>query len=315
MAKVQSDSQPVALIVSEDSYKSAFFKRALKGMFHVIDASDSFTAVDWLKSVQASIIILDEKTLSTTWPIIAAHIRNLAGYREVPILLITNNLKKSFLVKAINIGISDFLNEPFDADEIFQRILVVTQSKPATKKIGLMAKKFKKTTASSSVSKLSAPQRFVITENAIKEIASLQQKHKLLCLLLLEIDEFQKMVEETGADGEGKLLSHLEQLLKLHQRPLDMILPQGNGRFLMVLPNTSHRAAMAIAETLRSEIPKKPFAFRNRHFPLSLSIGLAALDKNSPLSQSTYDQFGSMLKKVDNALSQAKQKGNKIVSE
>lgn len=309
-----SDTLPVALVVSADSYKSAFFKRTLRGLFYVIDASDSFTAVDWLKSVQASLIILDEKTLSNTWPIIADHIRKLTGYRDIPLLLITNNLKRSFLVKAINLGISDFLNEPFDADEIFQRILVATQSKPVTKKIVLMAKKFKKMPLAPPI-KLCSPQRFVITEEAIKEIALVQQKHQSLCLLLLEIDEFQKIVHEIDKEVAENLLTYIQNLFKTHLRKLDVLLPQGNGRYLMMLPNTSHRAAMSIAETLRKEILQKPFQVGQISFPLSLSIGVVTLDKNSTLSQSAYDQFGSLLGKVDKALSKAKQTGNQIVSE
>ncbi len=309
-----SDSLPIILVVSADSYKSAFFKRTLQGLFYVIDATDSFTAVDWLKGVHASLIILDEKTLSNTWPIIADHIRTLSGYREVPLLLITNNLKKNFLVKALNMGITDFLNEPFDADEVFQRILVATQSKPVTKKITLMAKKFKKT-PSISPAKLSSPQRFVITEDAIKEIATVQRKHQSMCLLLLEMDGFQKIAQEVGEGGAQKLLSHIQHLFKTHQRRLDVILPQGNGRFLWMLPNTSHRAAMTIAETLRKEIQEKPFPIKSHSIPLSLSIGVVTLDKNSVLSQSAYDQFGSLLGKVDRALNKAKQKGNQIISE
>ncbi len=149
------ESLPIVLIVSTDSYKSAFFKRSLKGMFQVIDTSDSFSAVDWLGSVQAAVIILDEKSFADTWPTIVEQIRSLTGYRDVPILFITNNLKKNFLVKAMNIGITDFINEPFDTDEVFQRILVATQAKPATKKVSMMAKKFKKA-ATASLPKLSA---------------------------------------------------------------------------------------------------------------------------------------------------------------
>ncbi len=306
MVQPQPDSFPIALVVSADRYKSAFFKRSLKGLFHVIDASDNFAAVDWLKSVQASIIILDEKTLPNTWPLLSEHIRALAGYRDVPVFLITNNLKKNFLVKAMNSGINDFLNEPFDPDEILQRILAASQSKPATKKIGLMAKKFKNT-RSATLSKLSAPQRFVITESAIKKITSMQEKYQRICLVLLEVDEFQNIAKEIGSDGEEKLLSHLNAVLKSHQRNLDKILPQGSGRFLMLLPHTSHRAAMTIAETLRKAIHEKPFSFKSHHFSLFVSIGIVTLDKNSKLSQNGYEQFDTMLKKVDKAL-QAKRK-------
>ncbi len=296
-----SETLPVVLVVSGDSYKAAFFKRTLKGLFHVIDVSDPFSAVDWLKSVQASLIILDEKTLSNSWEMVAEHIRKLPGYRDIPLLLITNNLKKSFLVNALNKGISDFLNEPFDTDEIFQRILVATQSKPATKKVSMMTKKFKKT-LSTPASKLSSPQRFVITNEAMKEIALVQQKHQSLCLLLVEIDDFQKISSDIGKEGVQKMHSHFNQLFKTHQRPLDLILPQGNGRFLMLLPNTSHRAAMTIAETLRKEMQAKPFHFKSHSILISLSIGVVALDKNTALSQ------GSLLGKVGKALDKAKRK-------
>ncbi|MBS0604695.1 MAG: diguanylate cyclase [Verrucomicrobia bacterium] len=305
-----SSSMPVALVVSGDSYKSAFFKRTLKGLFYVIGANDSFTAVDWLKSVHASLVIIDEKSLATTWPILADHIRKLSGYREIPLLLITNNLKKNFLVQAMNMGISDFINEPFDADEIFQRILVSTQSKPVTKKVTMLTKKFKKNHVAIP-RKLSLPQRFVITEDAIKEIATVQKKHQSLCLLLIEVDDFKKMVDEI-AHGEEKLGKYIEQNLKGHCRNLDVILPQGGGRFLMMLPNTSHRAAMAIAETVREAFQKSKFQDKGRSFSVSLCIGLVSLDKHSALSKTAYDQFDSLLVKVDKALGKAKHKVKKI---
>ncbi len=308
-----SSSIPVALVVSGDSYKSAFFKRTLKGLFYVLDAADSFTAVDWLKSIQASLIIIDEKSLATAWPILADHIRKLPGYKETPLLLITNNLKKNFLVDALSMGISDFINEPFEADEIFQRILVATESHPVAMKVSLMTKKFKKA-PSAPPRNLSLPQRFVITEEAIKQVANVQKKHQSLCLLLLESDNFQKTVSNIQ-DAEEKLISHVHQYLKSHLRDLDVLLPQGNGRFLMMLPNTSHRAAMMIAETVRKEILEAKFHFKGREHTLSLSIGLVSLDKHSALAKSAYDQFDSLLGKVDKALLKAKQKGNKIVSE
>jgi two-component system, cell cycle response regulator len=308
-----TSSAPIALIVSGDSYKGAFFKRTLKALFYIIEASDSFTAVDWLKSVQASLVIIDEKSLASTWPILADHIRKLAGYREVPILLITNNLKKNFLVEALNLGISDFINEPFDADEIFQRILVSTQSKPVTKKVSLLTRKFKKAPVAAP-RKLSSPQRFVINEEAIKQIATVQKKHQSLCLLLLEVDDFQKLLLEIK-ESEEKLTEHINKYLNAQLRKLDSILPQGGGRFLMMMPNTSHRAAMAIAEMMRKDFQKHKFHFKNCTFTLSLSIGLVSLDKNSALTKSAYDQFGSLLGKVGKALGKAKQTGNKIVSE
>jgi len=307
-----SDTLPIILIVTADNYKSAFFKRTLKGLFNVIEISDSSAAVERLKNMQPSLIILDEKTLSTTWSIVASYVRIQSGYNHIPLLLITNNLKKSFMVGALNIGITDFLNEPFEQDEIFQRILAATQSKPGEKKVAMMTKKIKKT-ISPSLGKLSSPHRFVITEEAMKEVATAQKKYPSLSLLLLEIDDFQNIAHEMREDDVQKLLSHIRNLCRAHERHLELILPQGSGRFLLLLPNTTHQEAMELAETLRKEAQAKPFHAQTHLFSLSLSIGVVALDKDS--SQGAYDQVGSLLEKVDKALNKAKRKGNRTISE
>jgi diguanylate cyclase (GGDEF)-like protein len=305
--------EPVALVVSGEGPKTAFFKRILKGQFCVIEASDSLTAVEWLKKTRAALVIIDEKTLSSTWSILVDHIRKGIGNKETPILLITNNLKKNFLIDAMNMGVSDFINEPLQADEILQRILVATQSRPVTKKISLMTRKIKKK-PSSPPGKLSLPERFVVTEEAIKEISTVQKQHLSLCLLLVEVDDFEQI---TGGDRESeeKLIKHIEKYLHSHLRKLDTLFPQGTGRFLMLLPKTSHRAAMVIAETVRKEIRNHKFSNKNATFTLSMSIGLIALDKNSASTKSAYDQFDSLLTKVNKALKNARQSGNKIVSE
>lgn len=287
---------PIALIVSNDSYKHSYFKRILKELFHVVLAKDSFSSVDYLKSMLPSFIIIDEKSLPDTWMILAKHIRQLGEFREIPLLLITNNLKKKFLLKALNAGINDFLNEPFDSEEIYQRILVATQSTPMTKKMLMMTKKFKKIPRTEA-RKLTLPQRFVITEKAIKEIAKVQQKHHSLSLLLIELEHPQHEAQSLD----------LQRLLEAHRRSLDVLLPQGGGRFLFMLPKTSQRAAIVIAETLSQEAQAQAPL-------LGLSIGVAFFDETSSL-KSAYDQFDTLLTKVNKALTKAKHKANKIASE
>ena len=307
-------TEPVALIVTDDPYKSAFFKRTLRALYYIIETADSFTAIDWLKSLQASLIIIDEKALASTWMILAEHIRKLSGYRTTPILLVTNNLKKSFLVQALHAGVNDFLSEPFDQDEVFKRIVTTTESQPVTKKVTLMSKRFKKT-PSGQLPKLSLPQRFVMNEDAIREIAKLQQEHPSLCLLLLEVDDIQKFQKEYGSEAAEAIVQAVEVLLKSQQRKLDVLIPQGGGRFLMLLPNTSHRATMAIAEMLRKEAKLNPAQHKGNAFAYSLSIGFVSLDKKTTLSENVYEEFNSLLGKVDKALTKAKKTNNHIQSE
>src|SRR5271169_4945429 len=100
---------PIALIVVSNRYKSAQLKKALKNYFSIFEVEESFGAVEWLKYFQASVIILDEEALTKTWPAFVEHIRKLPNYIEVPVFLISSNIKKTFLSQAVKCGVSDFL--------------------------------------------------------------------------------------------------------------------------------------------------------------------------------------------------------------
>ena len=100
------ESIPIVLVVIDDRYKSALLRKALKNAFSLFEIPDSFGAVEWLNHFHASAIILDQAALTKTWPLFVQHIRKLPEYEDVPILLISNNLKKTFLSQALNAGIT-----------------------------------------------------------------------------------------------------------------------------------------------------------------------------------------------------------------
>ena len=111
----QSPSIPIALVVIDDRKKTTLINKALKNIFNIFETQESFGAIEWLKHFQASVIILDEAALNKTWPLFVQHIRRLPDYAEVPILLISKNLKKTFTTQALNYGITDFLLDPLDS--------------------------------------------------------------------------------------------------------------------------------------------------------------------------------------------------------
>ena len=62
----------------------------------------------------------------------------------MPLLLITNQLKKKFISQALNAGVSDFINEPLDELEIGQRIAVALKFQQLQNKTSRIAGKLKK---------------------------------------------------------------------------------------------------------------------------------------------------------------------------
>jgi diguanylate cyclase (GGDEF)-like protein len=290
---------PVALVVSEDLTKLSILKRALKDSFHLIERSDVKAALELLKNTRVDLVILDAKVKEGHSFETAEKIRS-AVFKETPILLITSNIKKSFAEAALESGITDFINEPLDKDEVEQRIAVAFKNQDRPKKISQIAQRSTPRMKSSA----SLSKHAFLSDQAIKEIAKARKTSTSISLLMIELDEFKKIPASKSANAH----LHLKKVLEENLRKNDILIPQGPGKFILMLPRTSNRAAEIIAETIRTEVLRTSFSI-----PLSVSIGLISLDKAAPGSADKI--FDRLLEGVKRATIEAKKTGNKIVSQ
>ncbi|HUD01782.1 MAG TPA: response regulator [Rhabdochlamydiaceae bacterium] len=290
---------PVALVVSEDLTKLSILKRALKDSFHLIERSDVKAALELLRNTRVDLVILDAKVKEGHSFETAEKIR-AAVFVETPILLITGNIKKSFAEAALQSGITDFINEPLDKDEVEQRIAVAFKNQDRPKKISQIAQRSTARMKSSA----SLSKHEFLSDQAIKEIAKARKTSTIISLLMIELDEFKKIPASKSSNAH----LHLKKVLEENLRKNDILIPQGPGKFILMLPRTSIRAAEIIAETIRTEVLRTSFSI-----PLSVSIGLISLDKAAPGSAD--EVFDRLLEGVKRATTEAKKTGNKIVSQ
>lgn len=302
---------PVVLVVSQDASKINFLKRSLKN-FCIVGAESSASALEWLQSMAIDVLIIDEKIDGTSALDFSRQVRKVKDCVNTPILLISNNLKKAFTFQALNAGISDFINEPLDDQEIYQRILVAIRAKVVDQKMAFMASKIKEKAASSKDIE-QFKMRFLINDKALKEVSKARKTAGVLSLLLIELDAFKEFVRKWGEPLAEEALTSLTNLLNQSLRKYDVLYPQGGGRFLLLLPKTSKSAAAAIAETLREDISQASLLVNKPDLSLTVSIGLVCFDKALPASMNVYEQFDRLYDKVHHALDKAKKKGNSIV--
>lgn len=288
----------IVLVVSEDATKLATLKKILKASFLLIERADVKEALELLKHTRVDLIILDAK-IKHGHNIETAEKLRAAVFKDTPILLITSNIKKSFAQIALNTGITDFINEPLDKDEIEQRIAVAFKNQDRPKKISQIAQRSTPKMRSS----LPLTNREFLSDQAIKEIAKARKDSTIISLLMIELDDFKKI----PASKSNRAEQHLEKVLQENLRKNDIFIPQGPGKFILMLPRTSSRAAEIIAETIRTEVLRTSFSI-----PLSVSIGLISLDKSVPGSAD--EIFNRLLEGVKRATTEAKKTGNKIVS-
>ena len=133
-----------------------------------------------------------------------------------------------------------------------------------------------------------------------------------LALLFIDCDHFKDYNDEYGHIEGDECLRRVSDVLARHaQRPGDLAARYGGEEFVLLLPNTSGRGALIVAEKLRRAVEALSIG-HTRNLPygrVTVSIGLAT-ERLSPKHDSKPEY---LLRSADNALYQAKADGRNRV--
>jgi diguanylate cyclase (GGDEF)-like protein len=134
--------------------------------------------------------------------------------------------------------------------------------------------------------------------------------HRLLSLVLFDIDHFKKYNDTNGHPAGNEVLKKISTILKQEAREVDIVARYGGEELVVVLPETGRKRAHDFAERVRQRVEDTMFDHM-RHQPLgklTLSAGVATF----PVDAGTEDD---LIKKADQSLYQAKAQGrNHVVS-
>jgi diguanylate cyclase (GGDEF)-like protein len=128
-----------------------------------------------------------------------------------------------------------------------------------------------------------------------------------MACLLLDIDHFKRINDTYGHAAGDAVLRQLAELLKRASRAEDLVFRYGGEEFAAVLPNATARAAVQIAERIRSVVEKYSFLWEGQTIPVTLSIGVASLHGAEMDSQ-------ALIQASDAALFEAKRNGRNRVA-
>lgn len=138
---------------------------------------------------------------------------------------------------------------------------------------------------------------------ALKEIHKAERYDTDLCLLVLDIDNFKYINDTYGHQTGDEVLQKLGVLIKSSLRDTDWAARYGGEEFCVILPMTSEKGALKVAERLRSQIEKQLGKDYKETF--TTSLGLSKFCKGLNLNE--------WFEGADKALYHSKQTGkNKV---
>jgi len=140
-----------------------------------------------------------------------------------------------------------------------------------------------------------------------KEVARAVRHDTLLCVALLDIDNFKKLNDSMGHDAGDEALIHLATVCRETLRPQDTVARYGGEEFIILLPETPLHDAMIALTRLQRELTKKFFLHANEKVLITFSAGVTQMLPG--------DDQATVIKRADSAMYQAKQTGkNRVVA-
>jgi diguanylate cyclase (GGDEF)-like protein/PAS domain S-box-containing protein len=152
-------------------------------------------------------------------------------------------------------------------------------------------------------------QRYFYTQ-ITKESERAKRHNRPLSLILIDIDLF-KDFNDTYGHWEGDfVLKKIGEIILKNVRDIDMPFRYGGEEFTVILPDTNHEDAIIVAERIRKAIAQNVF------YPFTLDGWPDVVSKTVSIGITEFreqDDMKSFVKRADNALYQAKNRGRNML--
>ncbi len=294
---------PIILVVCDNKAVLSFIKKHIKEHYYLLLAKSDREALEILETNHVSLMIIDEDLHDLAPLEFSTKLRKISSYKQIPLVLITSHLKKAYTEKALDAGYTDFLNKPLDKQELEQRIQVGLALSRTKEKLSVLRP--------SEFPILPQKSRTYSYGAYLNALSKAKRVGLPACLLLIEEDQYNKILDKKGKPYALKLLKQIKSSIEHYLRSSDLLFAQMDGTFLLVLPKTTQAAGKAFAEMLRHEIGETLFCFEGDKVAITLSIGIVHYeDKAHPMISGNY-LFERLFESARKALEFARKRGNR----
>lgn len=237
---------------------------------------------------------------------LASQIKSQEELRNVPILVLVDEDDQKTMIKALEMGMNDYMNVPVDENEMLVRVRTQIRRKKyqeALKSQYQMSISMAITDALTGLYN-----RHYLNSHLSNTVRQALKNSKYMALLMMDMDHFKEVNDTHGHDAGDMVLKQLASLIIQQARSSELVARFGGEEFVVLMPETDPQSALAAANRMREAVESMPFVINAAGDTVSktISIGVATLNMES-------DSAENLLKRADEALYQAKHEGRNRV--
>ncbi|WP_028744832.1 PleD family two-component system response regulator [Rhizobium mesoamericanum] len=239
---------------------------------------------------------------------LCSQLRSLERTRFLPILIITEQGDDEMVVRALELGVNDYIVRPVDPNELMARSLTQMRRKRYNDRLRASVKQSIELAVTDPLTGLSN-RRYL--DNHLSTLFNRSMaRGRPLSVLITDIDRFKQVNDTYGHDAGDDVLREFANRIRSTVRGADLACRYGGEEFVVVMPDTSPEVAATVAERLRSVVETTPFQLKSSGQELSVTASFGISSRISSVITP-----GQLMKQADLALYEAKTGGrNRVVA-
>lgn len=294
------------LIVDEQDRVMERIAKALTGLGELTFMKGGEDVAERAREKNYDLIIVSLTMRETDGLRVCSKLRSFEETRHVPILVMVDDGNHKKLIRALEMGVNDYVVRPVDRMEFVARVQTQLKRKRYADKLWENFHLSMQLATTDAVTGLY--NRHYLTSHLETQLKAAQRSKKPLSVLMMDIDHFKAVNDTYGHAVGDRVLKEFAVRIGKNVRGVDLAARYGGEEFVVMMPETPQDWAYMIGDRLREEIAENKFDVGSSDGPISVtvSIGVATSDDDILPAQ--------ILESADKALYRAKEEGrNKVI--
>lgn len=306
----RDDEEPRILIIDDQAEQAQKLRGNLGPACQVSIEGDPEVAMARVRAANFDLVIINMAIEAIDPLRLCSSIRSFEETRLTPILTIVRQGDTRKLVRALDIGVNDYLSRPVDKNELTARVATQIRRK---RYIDHLRSSFQQSLEMAVTDELTGLyNRRYLASHLSAMFDRAFWTGRPLSVMVLDLDHFKSVNDTHGHDVGDRVIREFAERVRNSVRGIDLACRYGGEEFLIAMPDTEKEAARIVAERLRLEVAGHKLLINSGRDELkvTVSIGIASTEDGSK-----DDTPQRLIKRADEALYAAKSGGrNRVVA-
>lgn len=306
LLRALSEERARILLVDDSQSSAARMLDWMASVHEPLAVNDSQAALGMLAEGRFDLLIVSLGLANTDALRLCSQTRSLDRTRHLPIIVLVEPGDEARLLRALDMGVNDYVMRPIDRSELLARVRTQVKRKRYSDHL---RNRLEESIEAAMIDPLTGLyNRRYLEAHLTTLVGEAVNSGRSLSVLLADIDHFKSVNDTYGHDVGDAVLKEFSTRFRRNTRGIDLACRYGGEEFLVIMPETNMTRAYQVGERLRVAIASDAFQIGpGLGIHLTASVGVATFECPDDTPEAVF-------RRADNALFAAKRRGRNRVA-